>query len=92
MRFPVKSGWRGWAAVGLVVLAAEMFDEMTMSEAFGSFSREPVGRVVTITLWGTLTAHLFGVFPEKYDPIYQFAQYARIPHRTRVAAKAAISG
>lgn len=88
MRIPVKTGWRGWAAVGLVVLAADMFDEMTMSEAFTTFSRTKPGMAVTIATWSILTAHLFGIIPQEYDPIHQLAVHSRIPHRTRVAARA----
>jgi hypothetical protein len=88
MKIPGKAGWRGWVAVGLVVLAAEAFDHITMSEVFNDASRKPIGRVITIVSWGTLTAHLFGVIPEQYDPIILFAQYSRIPHRTRTTIKA----
>jgi hypothetical protein len=88
MKIPGKAGWRGWIAVGLVVAAAEALDHTTMSEVFTDWSRTPVGCVISVVSWTTLTAHLFGLIPEQYDPIVLFAEYSKIPHRTRITIKA----
>jgi hypothetical protein len=70
----LSPGAAGWVAVGVVVIAAELLDESTMSEAFLTASRHPVGRPVILSAWGILTAHLFGIIPSKYDPVYLFGK------------------
>lgn len=55
--------------MGVVVVIAELLDERTMSEAFEAASRHPVGRPVLFSAWAILTAHLFGLIPDHYDPI-----------------------
>jgi hypothetical protein len=68
----LSPGAAGWIAVGVVVLAAELLDERTMSDAFLAAARHPVGRPVMFSAWAVLTAHLFGVIPQHYDPINLF--------------------
>lgn len=63
-------GAAGWVAVGAVVIAAELMDTRTMSEAFGEAARHPVYGPVIFTAWAILTAHLFGAIPARYDPIH----------------------
>jgi hypothetical protein len=72
----LSPGATGWVAVGAVVVLAELLDERTMSAAFLAASRHPVGRPVIFAAWGILTAHLFGVLPPEYDPIYLFGKHA----------------
>jgi hypothetical protein len=73
----LSPGAAGWVSVGAVVLAAELLDERTMSEAFLAASRHPVGGPVMFTAWAVLTAHLFGVIPVHYDPITLFWKHTR---------------
>jgi hypothetical protein len=67
----LSPGAAGWVSVGAVVIAAEIIDARTMSEAFLAGSRHPVAGPVIIASWGILTAHLFGVIPRQYDPFYR---------------------
>jgi hypothetical protein len=64
----ISPGSAGWISVGVVVVVAELLDERTMSEAFEAASRHPVGRPVLFSAWAILTAHLFGLIPDHYDP------------------------
>jgi hypothetical protein len=68
----LSPGAAGWISVGAVVVLAELLDERTMSEAFEAASRHPVGRPVLFSAWAVLTAHLFGLIPDHYDPIHLF--------------------
>lgn len=52
-----------------MVAVADYLGERTMSDLFLGAARHPVGRPVMIGVWATLTAHLFGLIPRKYDPI-----------------------
>lgn len=78
----LSPGAAGWVSVGAVVVAAEVIDARTMSEAFRIASRHPVAGPVLVTSWGVLTAHLFGVIPAQYDPIHLFAKKV-LPKRRR---------
>lgn len=65
----LSPGSKGWIAVSAVVVAAEVLDERTMSEAFREASRHPVYGPLVLTAWAILTAHLTGLIPPRYDPI-----------------------
>jgi len=79
----LSPGAAGWVSVGAVVVAAELIDARTMSEAFRAASRHPAGGPVMAFSWGVLTAHLFGILPGKYDPIHLMARKI-LPRRRRV--------
>jgi hypothetical protein len=79
----LSPGAAGWVSVGAVVLAAEVIDARTMSEAFHTASRHPIAGPVMAASWGVLTAHLFGVIPNQYDPIHLMAKKF-LPKRRRV--------
>lgn len=70
-----RAWWRhdhpelGWLALGILVAAADVTGSRTMSDAFRTASRHPVGRPAMIIGWGVLTAHLFGIIPPGLDPI-----------------------
>jgi hypothetical protein len=64
----LSPGTAGWLSVGAVVVAAELLDTKTMSEAFREASRHPVAGPVVVTTWVVLSAHLLGILPPKYDP------------------------
>jgi hypothetical protein len=64
----LSPGATGWLAVGAVVVAAELLDSRTMSEAFREASKHPVAGPAVIATWAVLTAHLLGYIPAKYDP------------------------
>lgn len=68
----LSPGATGWVSVAAVVIAAELLDEKTMSEAFRAASRHPVGGPVLFAAWAVLTAHLFGILPPERDPIHLF--------------------
>lgn len=79
----LSPGAAGWVSVGAVVVAAEVIDARTMSEAFRAASRHPVAGPVIAASWGVLTAHLFGVIPDEYDPIKLVAMKF-LPKRRRM--------
>lgn len=79
----LSPGAAGWVSVGCVVLAAEVIDARTMSEAFHAASRHPVAGVPVAVGWAVLTGHLFGIIPGKYDPIHLLAVNV-LPKRRRV--------
>lgn len=68
----LSPGATGWVAVGAAVIAAELLDERTMSEAFRDAARHPTFGPVVFGAWIILTAHLFGAIPPRYDPISLF--------------------
>jgi hypothetical protein len=82
VKCPVKPGARGWLAAGLVILAADILDETTLSESFREFSTTRTGRVITTAGWALLTAHLFGLIPVDRDPIV--LAFSRVPRRKKV--------
>ena len=65
----LSPGAAGWVSVGVVVVMAELLDERTLSEAFEAASKHPVGKPVLFSAWAILTAHLFGIIPDHYDPL-----------------------
>lgn len=71
----LSPGAAGWVAVGAVVVAAELIDSRTMSEAFSEAARHPQWGIAVLAAWAILTGHLFGVLPPRYDPIHQFGKY-----------------
>lgn len=77
----LSPGAAGWVSVGAVVLAAEVIDARTMSEAFRAASRHPVAGPAMAVSWSVLTAHLFGLIPDKYDPFHLTAKV--LPKRRR---------
>jgi hypothetical protein len=61
----------GWLGIVVLVAVADVTGKRTLSEAFRDASRHRVlGPVVLIT-WTTLTAHLFGLIPSRYDPFHR---------------------
>lgn len=80
----LSPGSKGWVAVAAVVVAAELLDEKTMSEAFRVASRHPVYGPIVLSAWTILTAHLIGVIPVKYDPITLFWAYAILKRKAKV--------
>jgi hypothetical protein len=62
----------GWACIAAFVIAYDMTAEETLSSCFRRHRTNPV----VIAIWGSLTLHLFGALPPKYDP-YRFAHKRR---------------
>lgn len=81
----LSPGAAGWVSVGAVVVVAEVIDARTMSEAFHAASRHPVAGPAMAITWSVLSAHLFGIIPDRYDPIHLFACKV-LPKRRRVIA------
>lgn len=77
----LSPGATGWVSVAIVVVAAELLDDKTMSEAFKNASRNPVTGPIIFAAYGILTAHLFGAIPARYDPIYFFWKHAVLKGR-----------
>jgi hypothetical protein len=76
-------GW-GWIALAVVVLAADATGNETMSDAFKSASRHRVMGPVVVSVWATLTAHLFGLIPPSRDPFHLInCRRRRCPHGSR---------
>lgn len=72
-RFRPSPGTAGWIAVGIAVAVAEVADSKTMSTAFGEAVRHPVVGPVVCAVYAVVTAHLFGLIPEKYDLLHLLA-------------------
>jgi hypothetical protein len=64
-------GLDGWVAVAVVVLAAEMLDTRTLSDAWRS---APLRYTVPIAI--LTNAHLFGLLPPAVDP---FSWASKLP-------------
>jgi len=79
----LSPGAAGWVSVGCVVLAAEVMDARTMSEAFRAASRQRYAGPAIAVAYAVLTGHLFGIIPPKYDPIHNLA-VRTLPNRRRV--------
>lgn len=45
----------------------------TLSEAFHRAVRHPVKRWPTVAAWSTVSLHLFGILPERWDPLHRAA-------------------
>ena len=82
MKCPLSPGARGWIATGLVILAADLLGETTLSDSFHAFSRTPSGFVITTAGWVYLTAHMFGMIPSDRDPLV--LAFSRVPKRRKV--------
>ena len=67
----LSPGAAGCVSVGAVVIAADVMDARTMSEAFRAASKHPVAGPVMLASWSVLSAHLFGFIPQQYDPFYR---------------------
>lgn len=69
---PGSKAWIGLTAyvAGYDLWAAARGEE-TLSTAFYRAFRHPVKRFPLILLWAYLTAHLFHLMPERWDPLRQ---------------------
>ena len=81
-RYRPSPGTAGWIAVGVAVAIAEIADSRTMSAAFRDAMEDPVAGPAICIGYGILTAHLFGMLPQKYDPIHLFAIHTFARGRT----------
>jgi hypothetical protein len=57
-----------------------------MSQAFRRACATPAGRVVVITTWGIVTAHLLSVLPERADPLCLLVKVIRCRRVVRECA------
>lgn len=74
-RYRLSPGAGGWIAVGIAVAVAEIADTKTMSTAFREAMEDPVLGPAICIGYGVLTAHLFGMIPQRYDPLHLFAKH-----------------
>lgn len=65
----LRSGWPGWAAVLVGIAAFDALAPETMSHAWHRGRQHPVTFAAQATAWAYLTAHLFRLIPEKFDPL-----------------------
>jgi hypothetical protein len=66
-----RSGLTGWGLVGAAVVLWDVTapEGELLTDRFRAGCRHP-GRLVLVGAgWAVLTAHLFGVLPERWDPI-----------------------
>lgn len=78
----LRPGYNGWAGVAAVVVAAEALDKRTMSSAFEEARRHPIAGPAVCGFWAALTAHLFGIIPDRYDPFKRaFSMIAKVVAR-----------
>jgi hypothetical protein len=83
VRLPFRqSGGAGWLLLTVLVVAWDIAAPETMSAAFRRATATPAGRVVVMTTWGVITAHLFSALPRAVDPLYAVT----LLRRERVAA------
>jgi hypothetical protein len=70
---PNRHGERAWFALVAGVVAydayAFRYKHATMSKAFYELSRNWRGKVLLSVVWAVLTAHLFRMLPERFDPL-----------------------
>ena len=92
LREKAVSRFGRWIAVGAAVVAAELLDSKTMSDAFLEASKSPVGRPVIYASWLILTAHLFDVIPHKYDPLRLFWKYLILRGRVSGGSRTQLDG
>ncbi len=62
------NGTLGWAALVAYVWCWDRYGPETLSAAFRRTTSHSVGHPLVIATWTTVTAHLFGLIPEPYDP------------------------
>lgn len=68
----------GWVMLFGYVAAYDLWAIKTkresLSHAFYRGVQHPKKRWITIWAWGTLTAHLFNIIPDKLDPIHMIGE------------------
>jgi len=70
MQRPVlRGGTLGWLLLAWFVTAWDVFAEETLSTAFWRAVRNPRKRWLVIVLWAYVTAHLFHLLPQRFDPL-----------------------
>ena len=71
----------GWFLLAGYVAAYDMWaiktHRETLSSAFYRAVKHPIHRWPTTLVWTGLTAHLFNILPDKYDPLHIFADFMR---------------
>lgn len=65
-------GGVAWCYLAAAVLAWDLLaaDEQTLSEAFRRSREHPASAVAVGVIWGMLTAHLWGLLPQRADPLH----------------------
>ena len=63
----------GWVGLVALVILWDCVAPETLSAVFRRRRTNPA----TILAWSALTAHLFGLFPPRYDPILRMFRFVR---------------
>lgn len=69
-----STGMIGWVGLTAYVIAWDRFADETLSMAFGKALLHPRVRWPTIAVWAAVTGHLFGIIPERVDPIHHLGR------------------
>ena len=66
-----RSGLTGWGLIGVAVAVWDLTapEGELLTDRFRRARRHPVGLALVLAGWAVLTGHLFGVLPERWDPI-----------------------
>lgn len=69
----MRSGTKAWIGLTVYVAGYDLWaavrGEETLSTAFYRAVRHPVRRFPLVLLWAYLTAHLFHLLPDRWDPL-----------------------
>lgn len=69
----------GWFLLAGYVAAYDLWairtNRETLSSAFLRAVQHPINKWPTIFVWAGLTAHLFNIMPDKYDPLHILAYF-----------------
>jgi hypothetical protein len=81
VKIKINSGTTGWIALAVGVVVWDLCAEETLTGAFRRSHDSPVARVIVMTAWGLLTAHLFSAISPRID-VLDSSHYSVITRRT----------
>ncbi len=81
----LRKGGTGWLVIAAGVVAWDLTSEETLTGAFRRARQHPAGFAALTVGWAVITCHLFGVLPDRADPIHCVAKRVTV-HAPRAAA------
>jgi hypothetical protein len=80
-------GSAGWVYVTIEIAIWDYIveEDEQLTRAFRRGLKSPSGKILICTCWSILTAHLFGLIPKNFDPIYIAAEAAQRRRRREQA-------